>query len=147
MEREQGEEGAVLEIVTLFCAIKDSMLDRSDPEWLDKLAENVFRHKPRKTPVRDAFLTVAASNVDRGALIEVIRWFQSHVAWMFLNVHDRTRPADYSAEGLNFNLVYEDSSDYGTDDYDRKVERMKLLPDELHALFENFLDDVGDDYA
>lgn len=147
MERAEGEQGAVLEMLTLFCAVKDSMLDRSNPKWLDLLAQNVFRHKQRDTPIREAFLTVAASDVDRQALIEVIRWFQSHVAWMFFNVHDRTCPANEAAEHLMFNLVHEDRSNYPVGDYDRKVERMKLLPDELHEHFETFLDDIGDDYA
>jgi hypothetical protein len=147
MERAEGERGAVLEMLTLFSAVEGSMLDRNNPKWLDLLAQNVFRHKSRQSPIREAFLAVAASNVDREALIEVIRWFQSHVAWMFFNVHDRTCPADEAAEHLKFNLVHEDRSTYSTGDYDRRVERMNLLPDELHEHFENFLEDIGDDYA
>jgi len=76
----------------------------------------------------------------------VIRYFQSHITYFFLNIHDGTRPASHEAESLIFRLAYEDRADYANGDYDRRIDRMRLLPDELHALYENFLTDSGDDF-
>jgi hypothetical protein len=142
-EKAQGAAGALVEIVTLFRAIQDEMLDRDDPDWLDSFAENISKRQKTTSRFHEAMRSVAASNVDRGALVEVIRYFQSHIAYLFLNIHDGTRPVSYEDENLVFRLVYTNDAD----DSHRRIDRMKLVPDELHAVYENFLADSGDDFS
>lgn len=146
-EQAQGEKGTLVEAVTLFQAIQAEMLDRSRPEWIDQFAQNVSGRQSRKSRFHDAIRAVAASNVDREALVEVIRYCQSHIAFMFLSVHDGSRPASYSDEDLVFRLAYENRANYAPGDFDRRPERMKLLTDDLHALFETFLESSGDDFS
>ncbi|WP_161811726.1 hypothetical protein [Steroidobacter agaridevorans] len=145
-EQAQKEPGAILETVTLFRAIQQEMLGRDRADWLDLFAKNISQRQSGQSPFHEAICAVAASNVDRSALIEVIRYFQSHMVYFFLNIHDGTRPVRHEDEGLTFRLAYEDRAGYADDDYDRKIDRMRLLPDELHALYENFLTDSGDDF-
>jgi hypothetical protein len=146
-EQAQGEKGTLVEAVTLFQAIQAEMLDRSCPEWIDQFARNISNRQCKESRFHDAIRAVAASNVDRKALVEVIRYCQSHIAFMFLNVHDGSRPASYSDEDLAFRLAYENRADYASGDYERRPDRMKLLTDDLHALFENFLESSGDDFS
>ena len=146
-ENAQGEAGAIVESLMLFRAIQNEMLGRDDPQWLDKFANNISARQKNRSRFHEAMQAVADSNVDRRALIEVIRYFQSHIAYLFLNVHDGTRPASYEDEDLALGLAYEHRGSYAEDDFDRRIDRMRLLPDELHALYENFLADSGDDFS
>jgi hypothetical protein len=144
-EKSQGERGTLVEAVALFQAVQTEMLDRNRPEWIDQFARNVSNRQLKKSRFHDAIRAVAASNVDRNALVEVIRYCQSQVAFMFFSIHDGSRPADWSAEGLRLHLAYENRDPTG--DYERRTERMKLLTDDLHALFEIFLENSGDDFS
>jgi hypothetical protein len=146
-ERAQGANGTLVEAVQLFRAIQAEMLDRTRPEWIDLFAKNVSGRQSRESRFHNAIRAVAASNVDRQALLEVIRYCQSHIAFMFMNIHDGTRPASYSDESLVFRIAYENRSDYAPGDYERRVDRMRLLTDDLHELFENFLEGSGDDFS
>lgn len=145
-EQAQGEKGTLVEAVILFQAIQAAMLDRNRPEWIDQFAKNISNRQSKPTRFHDAIRAVAASNVDRKALVEAIRYCQSHVAFMFLNVHDHTRPASWPDESLAFQLAYENRAGYPPDDFERRLDRMKLLTDDLHALFETFLESSGDDF-
>lgn len=146
-ERAQGEKGTLVEVVRLFRAIQAEMLDRNCPEWIDLFAKNVSGRQSEASRFHDAIRAVAASNVDREALVEVIRYCQSHIAFMFMNIHDGTRPASYSDEHLAFRIAYENRGDYASGDYERRLDRLRLLTDDLHALFENFLEGSGDDFS
>jgi len=146
-ENAQGEKGTLVEAVALFQAVQEEMLDRKRPEWIDQFAQNVSNRQLKKSRFHDAIRAVAASNVDRSALVEVIRYCQSQIAFMFFSIHDGSRPTDWSAEGLRHHLTFENRDDYPDGDYDRRAERLKFLTDDLHALFETFLENSGDDFS
>lgn len=145
-EKAQGEKGTLVEALALFQAVQAEMLDRNRPEWIDQFAQNVSGRQLKESRFHDAIRAVAASNVDRKALVEVIRYCQSHIAFMFFNIHDGSRPMDWSNESIRLHLAYENRDNYSSGDYERRTERMNLLTDDLHALFETFLESSGDDF-
>jgi hypothetical protein len=142
-EQAAGEAGAKVEIFTLFRAIQDEMLRRGDPHWLDNYAKNISSRQQVKTRFHEAMCAVAASNVDRNALVEVIRYYQSHITYFFLTMHDGVRVGD----ALTLRLAYSSGEEDETDVDEPSIGQMRLFPDELHADYENFLIDSGDDFT
>src|SRR5690606_26713479 len=83
LEKQAGKAGATLEMPTLFCAIRNELLDQHQPDWLHSLAHG---HSPLPPQLSAALRHLADANVDPVALGEVIRYFQMHMAWVFMGV-------------------------------------------------------------
>lgn len=85
IEKEEGEEGAALELAALISWVTASFLRHGDDSWFRNRIANIRSRGMH--PGDEAFLKVAQSNVDVSALTDLIRQFQRDAVASFFTLH------------------------------------------------------------
>ena len=129
-----GYDGRLLEICSLFKSIDDSMVSLR-PDWFERIKSTIDYRGPRDDIDR-AYLKLHEQNVDTDALRTVMREMQMRVAWKLISgVHDGAGSPPVKAFPNRW-------IGFCTGTYDENVnpnDDVEVLSKSLHPIIDDFI--------